>query len=544
MSNSCLSGRIDVCTSISKLNKDGCNDVIRLLQNVLGLDDLNQFVTKIFMDCSNNWTIDQIMQFENEMKQTLNNHMHHENYNPSQPHSRKDDPSMNNEVQFPLLRLPIDLITKTSFYLNENDIFKFERCCRLFYKMINNSSYLSLSNNFKTFIIKDETLDEMRQRQCSFFKYSKTKCVKLSCDSNLTVASNERKIETHFIELRGKWEKAKQICINRRWFNDVFKSIEILETNADGMMLLDKLPIELLFDPIEAHLNKIQFSHYWNLLNKTYLKQYIYNFERQYLEIQHKLEKQGKQMRKLICVKHCDIDEGFEGPLCIAVEHLHLSLDIRIQFVKTDFNKNWLSRHYNPRLQKLTCDGNFNFENINVEQGNDVNKKQNTNIETLRLRYLNSRSSCDIFNNKIVIESLNFQNSLKNLMLSLDVSSMDNQKLTQWQDVIESILKKERFYKLENVIFVFCISSHDIDWIVEMLKKNVQLLKYQFKQFIIGLLWYANSMHSYHAFEWNKSIDTNYLDHLKALCKQSHQEPDIQDQMQQKYSLLWEKWSS
>ena len=34
--------------------------------------DLNQFITKIFMDYSSNWTID-IIQFENEMNQVSSN---------------------------------------------------------------------------------------------------------------------------------------------------------------------------------------------------------------------------------------------------------------------------------------------------------------------------------------------------------------------------------------------------------------------------------------------------------------------------------------
>ena len=152
MSKSVLSGRIDVCNSISKLNKDGCLDVIRLLQNVMGLDDLNQFTSKIFMNYSNNLTIDQITHFENEIKLTLSN----QNFVNSHSQSHKNSWITNKDVEsveFPLLRLPIDLIRQTSLYLHEKDIFNFEKCCRSFYQMINNTSYLNLSNNFKKFTI-------------------------------------------------------------------------------------------------------------------------------------------------------------------------------------------------------------------------------------------------------------------------------------------------------------------------------------------------------------------------------------------------------
>ena len=185
MSKTVLGGRINVCHSISKLNKDGCFAVIRLLGNVMGLDQITQATTKMFMNYSNNWTVDQMIQFENETKQILSNHSQNCKYHDPQSHNckSKSNTNMNNILEFPLLRLPIDLITKTSFYLNEKDIFQFECCCRLFYQMINNTSYLNLSNCFKTFKITNKTLNQMSQKQHNFFKYLKAKHVQLRCDS-------------------------------------------------------------------------------------------------------------------------------------------------------------------------------------------------------------------------------------------------------------------------------------------------------------------------------------------------------------------------
>ena len=59
----------------------------------------------------------------------------------------------NDKILFPLFALPTDLIISTSFFLNEKDIFHFEQCCRLFYQIVNNLSYLDQSNNFKTFLL-------------------------------------------------------------------------------------------------------------------------------------------------------------------------------------------------------------------------------------------------------------------------------------------------------------------------------------------------------------------------------------------------------
>ena len=221
MSKSVLSRRIDVCKSISNLNKDGCVDVIQLLVNVMGVD-----ITKIFMGCSNNWTTDQIIQFENDIKQTLSN----ENYHHSLSESRnyKSIANINKTIKLPLLHLPIDLITQTSLYLNEKDIFEFERCCRLFYQIINNKSYLTVSNNFKTFTIKDKTLNQMCQTQCSFFKYYKSKHVQLDYNSGLHLQDGKEDIKKCLTKMRSDWEKAKQVCMNQGWFNNMFKSIEVL----------------------------------------------------------------------------------------------------------------------------------------------------------------------------------------------------------------------------------------------------------------------------------------------------------------------------
>ena len=165
------------------------------------------------------------------------------------------------------------------------------------------------------------------------------------------------------------------------------------------------------------------------------------------------------------------------------------------------------------------------------------------NIETLGLRNFYQASNYDICNNKHVIESLNLQHSLKNLKLSIGFS-MGDHVLTQCQKkAIELILTKEHFHKLENVIILLTSSNKSIDWVFKMLKKNVQLLKYQFKQCTIGL----NVRHFgwCHILEWNKEIDKRHLDKLQAVCHQNNAKQEIQDQIKEKYrKLKREYWFS
>ena len=103
-------------------------------------------------------------------------------------------------------------------------------------------------------------------------------------------------------------------------------------------------------------------------------------------------------------------------------------------------------------------------------------------------------------------------------------------------------MKKEHFYKLENVIILLDSPSLETgcNRFVKILQKNVQVLKYQFKQFIIGIKDHLRA-HCY-VLEWNKNIDTKYLHGLNALCNEICGKQEIQKQMhmQEKYSFLLE----
>ena len=112
-----------------------------------------------------------------------------------------------------------------------------------------------------------------------------------------------------------------------------------------------------------------------------------------------------------------------------------------------------------------------------------------------------------------------------------------NKGLNEWKNAIKSIITKEHFYKLENVIILLRISSHDIDRMFQIFAKHVQLLKYQFKRFIIGLC--VDDVH-YHVLEWNQNIDAKCLDHFKQLCYQKQKQPE----MKEKYQLLMNEWSA
>ena len=119
---------------------------LRLLQNAMGIDSLSQFTIKMFMIIRNKFTIDNLIQLDNQInliKLCNNNHQSKPKHTSNNSMSRSKNVDKTMYLTFPLLHLPIDLISKTSLYLNEKDIFNYEQCCRLFYQMVNNTSHLN-----------------------------------------------------------------------------------------------------------------------------------------------------------------------------------------------------------------------------------------------------------------------------------------------------------------------------------------------------------------------------------------------------------------
>ena len=182
MSESCLSQKMSLCRCIETLNDDGCFKVIRLLQHSRKYKDLNQFLIRIAMATTNKMNVESLQHITNEIKQISCNT---EYIQVQGPVDNNNDKSKNSDHEnttniFPLFRLPVDIIKNTSLFLNEKDIFKFEKCCRLFYQMINNVSYLKQTKNFKMFTINNKRWDQIVESKYCFCKYSQTNAINVS----------------------------------------------------------------------------------------------------------------------------------------------------------------------------------------------------------------------------------------------------------------------------------------------------------------------------------------------------------------------------
>ena len=301
MLKSNLCERIELCKSIETLSKDGCLAVIRLMSNIISNNNLNCFLINIVLNSNGILSNNHLQEFGKEFEQLLSSHPQYIQQ-PSKTitsHKQEKQEKQQKEQLFPLLRLPIDLITNTSLYLDEKDIFQFEQCCRLFYTMINNTKYLKQSNNFKTFIVDNERFDQLTQSQYSFFKYSKATTLEFENTSHVSIDHRNEEVDEFFDNLQNQWRKIEAIDRNGDIFDNIFKSIKSLEFQSDGMALLGKMPVRILFDD-ESQLETIKFNHYWSNDDPIFTKytQYqfmVQEFEENYESFKYDIEQQGKK---------------------------------------------------------------------------------------------------------------------------------------------------------------------------------------------------------------------------------------------------------
>lgn len=166
------------------------------------------------------------------------------------------------------------------------------------------------------------------------------------------------------------------------------------------------------------------------------------------------------------------------------------------------------------------------------------------NIETLRLLHLREGSRFDILNNVNVIQSLNLHRSCKNLFVDIDITHATlNDKLYK---VIESTLKKEYYYSLENVNLLLALTQRQIDWVFALLKRNVKILKHQFKQLRIGINVIGINTCMYQIIEWNSKVDEKFLNQCKSLFDDDQLHSlkcqDQQEYEKNKYDMLLGQW--
>ena len=522
---SCLAHKLSLCDLFHQieLDENACVNVIRSICHELMQEDMKRWMIKMIIQLPDSTRIDSLVKIENSIKDIIT---------PSDCNNEKI--SKNNENS-KLLRLPLDLICKTSLFLNEKDIFNFEECCRLFYKIINNSSYLNQSNTFKQLRLTSERLDQMTQYHNSFYKYCKSRKLIVEwfdqLPSSSTVAEWGKQIQTQF-------DKA-QMVDKHKWLTSMFKSIKTLEVRDMGTLLFDKFPVDILFDPMESNLENIIIDTSRPSLCES--RRHVDKFKQKYVNLKQQLECEGEKIKVLKCVKQkgTTVRNCFFWSKLYEIESKHICMNrVNINFSQCSFD-------VNPRLHMLTFEGVCKISGIS----NQLQlKKRNLHIDTLR--FINGQSlrstAMDILENSKLIESLNFQNTVKNLTFEVTFGIMDE---SRWCTILANLLLKKDLFHLENVNILFDFGSLPLQMnkeilglIFGVLKANHEILTHQFTQLNIGILNQNQEPKRCDILQWNAKIDDTYLNVYEKNCKESDQSEIEYHKNVEKYDDIRKQW--
>ena len=524
MSQSRLSHKLSLCELIHKLDVNECLAVIQTIHHECDCQNLNELLTKIILKLTDTATTDSL----NNMTMIINDIISNTNckQNNMNNSTKQIRQSRNNNNK--LLRLPIDLINKTSSFLNEQDIFDFEKSSRLFYQIINNSLYLNQCNTFKTFILTPQKLAQMTQPKYSFYKYSKATTLVLqgfTCDLECIYSQ----------EMKKTFDKAGSYD---NWLWSMFKSIETLDVSFDGSPLLSVLPIELMFDPIESNLETFKMVCGIN----SSARQHFDQFRHKYAALKEKRVLQHVRLKE---------PGGYVSEVLNSVEAKHVELDSpHISFNSRGITSN---QPIHSKLRMVTFNGNCIIQNSNK---NEIENGLQWNIETLR--FINVNYNCDIklLYHEELIESLNLDNSVKHLTLNVACRDLEDTLIRQrWDDIISSLFTKKHFFRLENMNILFDFNGlyysrkFLLDWIVGLMKQHKCILKHQFKQLNIVLhcampcaFDFLKRQERYDIVQWNPQINDTFLDQFEAKCNKVIQPTIEREQNEKIYWALKNKW--
>ena len=255
------------------------------------------------------------------------------------------------------------------------------------------------------------------------------------------------------------------------------------------------------------------------------------------------------KIKSLECIKHWQNNNAtfypMANPRCVYSKHVwmcHAEVDL------TD--DKFLTNECNPGMQILTIEKKIICVTANDDESvNDTNiTNRGLQIKTMRILRHWSWRNLDICNEKIVIDSLNLHNSLKNLTIECVTLQPDN--YGHQQKALTNILEKEYYYNLENVNIIIEINQ-DMDvfmtWFFQLLEKNVKNLKYQFKQLNIATLKKVEyptylAKESYFVLEWNDAMDNKRLNQVKKQLDEMKSDDENQKQYKEKYWSMKTQW--
>ena len=318
--------------------------------------------------------------------------------------------------------------------------------------------------------------------------------------------------------------------------------------------------MDILFncDPTISNLKQIELGRYDTRDYSNTWNNRMNKFEQEYLQCKKKWEKQGLKTKSLECIKHKQL-KGLPISAASAIANID-SKHVWLNGIKIDLrNDKFFTNKCHPEMKILTVEKMIGF----ITNENDESIDRGLKIETMRLvSFRNSNAygaqACyDICNKKLVIESLNLHNSLKNLTSEFIIHNSLTIVFDDCKKALENILQKKYYYKLENVNIILQLQynlyncNESIGWFFKLLKDNHKILKYQFKQLNIAVkdAFGYRSSRLYFILEWNNKIDDKSLEQdqerfNEMRCDDHDTAIDMHKykQLQQKYLLMKTQW--
>ena len=558
---SCLSSKITICEYIESVNEKQVLDLLEWMKEELGCGSLNHLLIKILMDSSELLTNDALINIVNKTKcMNMNNKIRKSNK------TRKTIINNNNNNNtFPLLRLPNDIITSSLLYLNQNLLMRLERCNRMLYKMINNSTFLKKCRNFKKFRLTDKILDQIVVERIDCYKFSFANEFVFDFES---VADSINDDEHGRDDILENWANRTSEYFKRmlyygsgsynyhsNWLADMFPRIKSIYFDQDAMLLIDLFPVELLFDKDKSQLKNLHINDCWQKAISDPINRFKEKFLYYLSTLQSSPDDENDEINVLdtLSVEGVGYFSSFEqDAIYRMLPTSHLIVD------GFSFDCTYLKNNANfvSQLKRLTLSGCEMFVpddvTINNNKNNTTNDNNNVSIDTLRLLDIADASMNLV--DKSLITMMNFESSLKNLTLQILFPFANDDS-----NYVESVIRKEYLFNLENVNILFApwnraptsLIEQVIDELFDVLRDNVKLLQHQFKQLNLGMHRHvlrggeANKIHAYRCFSWNPSIDVAFINQQKNEWKSllhiddDYTKNDEQSNMYEQFEQQW-----
>ena len=296
------------------------------------------------------------------------------------------------------------------------------------------------------------------------------------------------------------------------------------------------MPVDTLFNPLpqESCLKRIESDDYSPVGGLTIWNNYMNKFEEKYLECEKKWKQRGLKIKSLESVKF-PADRSFTR-----IHYIH-SKHVWLHCLKLDLTKKkLLTSECNPGMKILSVEGPMRF----IINNDSIIRDRGLKIKTMRLLHQWKFMPYDIFNRKIVIESLDLHNSLNNLTAEFFISGSVSGYYDCHLKACENIFTKKYYYNLKNVNIILHIQDEQsMDWFFKLLKDNQKILKYQFKQLHIAILKKTFSKKRvYFVFEWNKNMNDKILKQLENRFDGMTHDDQNQKQFEEKFSLMRVQW--